>query len=91
MPKVTPPLGFKGVVACLMRESPSPALIETTPKVRQPVMLVEPAVTMMYATHIVQDEVTGVIYMDMVTALGGEWPSGSPTWQPPSQGLLWRI
>ena len=45
MPKVTPPLGFKGVVACLLRESPSLAPIEATPKVRQPAMLVEPMVT----------------------------------------------
>ena len=32
MPKVTPPLGFKGVVACLMRESPSPALHWNNPQ-----------------------------------------------------------
>ena len=71
MPKVMPPPGFKGVVACLLRESSLLALIEATPKVRQPAMLVEPTVMTMYATCIVQDEATGVTYMDMVTGLVG--------------------
>ena len=34
-------------------------------------MLVEPMVMTMYAAHIVQDEVTGVTYMDTVTASVG--------------------
>ena len=71
MPKVTPPLGVKGVIACLLRESPPLAIIETTPEVRQLAMLAEHAVMTMYATCIVQDEVTGVTYMDTVTASVG--------------------
>ena len=78
MPKVMPPLGFKGVVACLLRESPSLAPVEATPKVRQPAMLVEPTVMTMYATGIVQDEVTGVTYMDTVTASVGRVALGNP-------------
>ena len=71
MLNITLPPDFKGVAACLLRESPLLALIEATPEVRHPAMLVEPTVTMMYATHIVQDEVTGVTYMDTVTASVG--------------------
>ena len=66
-PKVTPLQGFKGVVACLLRGLPSPASVETSPKVSQSAMLAEAAVTMMYVTHIVQDEVSGVTYLDTVT------------------------
>ena len=68
VPKVSLPPGFKGDAACLLRDSPSPAPIDTPPEVRQPDMLTKPTVTMMYATCIVQDEATGVTYMDMVTA-----------------------
>ena len=71
MPKVASPPGFKEVVPCLLRESSLPAPIEATPEVRQPAMLVEPAVMTMYATDIVWDEVTGVTYMDTVTASVG--------------------
>ena len=45
--------------------------IEAPPEVRQPAMLMEPTVKMMYATHIVQDEAMGVTYMDTVTASVG--------------------
>ena len=71
MSKVAPPPGFKGVVTCLLRESLSLALIEASPKIRQPDMLMEPTVTTMCATCIDQDEATGVTYMDTVTASVG--------------------
>ena len=46
---------------------------------------------MMYATHLVWDEATGVTYMDTVTCLSGEsGPQEHPAWQQPSQGLQWR-
>ena len=60
MPKVTLPLGFKGVVACLLRDSPSPPPIEAPAEIRQPDMLVAPTVTTMYAIGIVQDKATGL-------------------------------
>ena len=41
-------------------------------------MLVEPAVMTMYATCIVQDKVTGVTYMDTVTASVGRVALGNP-------------
>ena len=41
-------------------------------------MLVEPTVMTMYATCIVQDEVTGVTYMDTVTASVGRVAFGNP-------------
>ena len=71
MPKVALPPGFKGVVACLLRDSPLPAPIEAPPEIREPDMLMEPTVAMMYATCIVQDEATRVTYMDTVTASVG--------------------
>ena len=37
-----------------------------------------PAVAMMYTTRIVQDEATGVTYMDTVTALVGRVALGNP-------------
>ena len=77
-PKVTPPPGFKGVAVCLLRESPLSAPIEATPEVRQLAMLEEPAVTTMYDTRKVQDEVTGVTYMDTVTASVGRVALGNP-------------
>ena len=78
VPKVAPPPGFKGVAACLLRESPLLALVEAPPEVRQPAMLMEPMVTMMYATHIVHDKATGVTYMDMVTTSVRRVALGNP-------------
>ena len=78
MPKVIPTPGFKGVVVCLLRHSSSLAPIEVHPEIRQPDVLVEPTVTMMYATCIVQDKATGVAYMDMATASVGRVALGNP-------------
>ena len=44
-------------------------------------MVTEPMVAMMYTTNIVQDEATGVTYMDTVTASVGSGP-----WEPPCGG-----
>ena len=71
MLKVALPPGFKGVVACLLRDSPLPALVEAPPEIKWPDMSTEPTVTMMYATCIVQNEANGATYMDMVTASVG--------------------
>ena len=78
MPKVAPPMGFKGVVDCLLRESPLLALVEAPPEIRQPDMLMEPTVTTMYTTHIIQEKATGVTYMDMVTASVGRMVLRNP-------------
>ena len=40
-------------------------------------MLMESTVTIMYATHLVQDEATGVTYMDTVTASVGRVALGN--------------
>ena len=60
MPKVAPPWGFKGVAACLLRDSSSLAPIETPQEIRQPDMLTEPMVTMMYTTCLVQTRPVGL-------------------------------
>ena len=54
------------------------APIETPPETRWPDILPEPMVTMMYATHLVWDEATGVTYIDMVTASVGRVALGNP-------------
>ena len=69
--RITPPPGFKGVTACLQRDSSSLVPAKTPLGIRQPDMVMEPTVAMMYATCIIQDEATGVTYMDMVTASVG--------------------
>ena len=68
--EITLPLGFKVVSACLLRDSPLLAPIEP-PKTRQPDTLMGPTVATMYTTCMVQDEATGVTYMDTVTASVG--------------------
>ena len=76
MPKVMSPPGFKGVVACLLRESPSLAIVETIPKVRQLAMLKEPMVMTMYATHRVQGQgPQGYLhgYGDCLSGESGPW------------------
>ena len=78
MPKITLPLGFNRVTACLQRDSSLLAPIETPPKTRWPDILPEPMVTTMYATCLVWDEAIGVTYMDMVTASVGAVALGSP-------------
>ena len=75
--EIAQPPGFMGVAACLQRDSPSPAPIEPPWETRQPDTLMGPAVAMMYATHIVQDEATGVTYMDTVTTFMGRVALGN--------------
>ena len=77
-PKIVLPLGFTGVSACLMRNLPSSAPIEAPQEIRQPYALVGPTVAMMYTTHIVQDEATGVTYLDTVTTSIGRVALGNP-------------
>ena len=77
-PEVAPPPGFKEVVACLMRDSPTPAPTKAPPETRLPDVMMGPAVATMYATEIVQDEATGVTYMDTVTTSVGREALGNP-------------
>ena len=70
-PEVASSPGFKEAVACLMRDSPSLAPIEAPLETRLPNVMVGPTVATMYATQIIQDEATGVTYMDTVTTLVG--------------------
>ena len=66
-PEVAPPPGFKEVVACLIRDSPSLAPAEAPSETRPPDVMMGSAVTTIYTTQIVQDEATGVMYMNTVT------------------------
>ena len=69
--EITPPPGFMGVVACLQKDPSPMATIEAPMKPMQPEIMVEPAVATMCTSHIIQDETTGVTYMDMVTTSVG--------------------
>ena len=65
------PPGFKKVMACL-QEDPSPVIaLEVPLEFTQPEVVIEPAVAMMCASHVVQDEASGVTYMEMVTTSMG--------------------
>ena len=56
----------------------------------QPDTLMGPTVATMYVTHIVQDEATGVTYMDTVTALVGRVALGNPHMAANLQGLTMK-
>ena len=77
-PKIAPPPGFKGVAACLLRDLPFSTPVEAPWETRQPDTLEGPTVAMMYTTHIVQDETTGVTFIDMVTTSIGKVALGNP-------------
>ena len=63
---VAPPLGFKKVMAC-RQEDPLPVTpLEVRLEFTQPEAVVEPAVAMMCASCVVQDEASGVTYMEMM-------------------------
>ena len=89
VPKVALPQGFKGVAAYLLRDSSSLASIETPLEIRQPDMLTESMATMMYAICLVQDEASGITYMDTVTASVGRVALGNPCMACTSQDPLW--
>ena len=65
------PSGFMGVVVCLWRDPSPTATIEAPMEPMQPEIMMEPAVATMCTSHIIQDETTGVTYIDMVTASMG--------------------
>ena len=70
---VAPPLGFKKVTACL-QEDPSPAIALQVPlEFMQPEAVIEPAIATMCASRVVQDEASGVTYMDTVTTPWVGW------------------
>ena len=63
--------GFKEVMACLCGDL-LPATTFKVPLVpMQPEAIVEPVVAMMCASHVVQDEASGITYMEMVTTAVG--------------------
>ena len=63
--------GFEKVTACLQGD-PSPAIaLEVSLEFMQPEVVIEPAVPTMCASHVVQDEASGVTYMEMVTTSVG--------------------
>ena len=76
-PEVAPPPCFKEVATCLMRDLPSLAPIEACPETR-PLIMAGSVVATMYTTQIVQDEATGAMYMDTVTASVGRVALGNP-------------
>ena len=76
--EVVPPPGFKEVMACLQRD-PSPATTFEAPlEPMQLEAIIKPAVAMMYPSRIVQDEATGITYMDTVTTSVGQVVLGGP-------------
>ena len=69
--EITLPPGFMGVVACLQRDPLPMTTIKAPMEPTQPEIMVEPVIATMCTSYIVQDETTGVTYMDMVTTFMG--------------------
>ena len=67
--KIALPPGFKEVTACLQRDPAIP--IKAPLELMQLEVMAEPVVAMMCTSSIVQDEITGVTYMDTVTTSVG--------------------
>ena len=66
-PEILPPPGFKGVITCLQEGLPPDSAVKAPMEIIQLEVMVKPAMAIMCTTHIVQDETTGVTYMDTVT------------------------
>ena len=64
--EITLPPGFMGVVACLWRNPLPTATIEAPMELMQPEIMAEPAVATICTSCIIQDEITGVTYVDTV-------------------------
>ena len=67
MQEVALALGFKEVMAFLQRDPLSVTAFKVPLELMQPEVMVEPTVAMVCASCIVQDEATGITYMEMVT------------------------
>ena len=61
-----------------MRDPPSPAPTEAPLETRLPDVMVGPTVATLFTTQIVQDEATGVTYVDTVTASVERVALGNP-------------
>ena len=89
-PGVAPPPGFREVVACLLRDSPSLAPVEAPLETRLPNVMMGSIVAALSATWIVQDEATRVTYVDTVTTLVGRVALRNPHMMANLPGPLWR-
>ena len=68
---MAPSPGFKQVTVCLQGDPLSVTTFEVPLESIQPEAVVKPAVAMMCASHVVQDEASRVTYMEMVTTSVG--------------------
>ena len=89
-PGVAPPPGFREVATCLMRDPPSQTPIEALLETRPPNAMAGPVVATPSATWLVQDEATGVTYVDTVTTSVGWVALRNPKWSPIFKGPCWR-
>ena len=71
-PGSSEPLLLKKVMSCL-QEDPLPVIALKVPlEFIQPEVVIEPAIATMCASCVVQDEASGVTYMEMVTTSVGQ-------------------
>ena len=70
--EVAPPLGFWEVTACLQRDLSLATAFKAPPEPLQLEATIEPVVAMMCTSCIVQDEATGMMYMDTITTSVGQ-------------------
>ena len=67
----TLPQGFEEVMACLQRDPSLATTFEVPLELMQLEAMVEPALAMVCASHIVQDKASGITYMETVTTSVG--------------------
>ena len=65
---VAPPQGFERVTACLSGDPLPVAAIKVPSDLPQLETAIEPTVATMCASHMIQDEASGVTYVETVTA-----------------------
>ena len=87
-PGVATPPAFRGVVAYLLRDSPSLAPVEAPLEIKSGDVMVAPTVATLSATQIVQDEATGVTYVDTMTTSVERVSLGNPCMAANLQGPM---
>ena len=78
--------GFIGVTACLWRDQLPEEVCEVPPDLLGMAVLSGPAVVTMSTSCIVKDEVTGMTYMDTMTASVGHVTLSGPRHEASAQG-----
>ena len=72
--------GFKDIAQSLIRDQPPQITVKVPWELMSPGLLVGPIMTMLMSTRTCKDEVTGITYIDTVTASMGLVSLGTSLW-----------